>query len=138
MDLCHQTGAKAFLLHVIENPVIPLAPRDLHQAGGVDPALLETLTDSSMSRIEMLVTRYRAHGLDVEGRVVVGSAWREILRAAQATEADLIVVGTHGRRALPRALLGSVAAQVIRNAHCPVFTVPTRQSETSHAAVTLI
>ena len=36
---------------------------------------------------------------------------------------DLVVVGTHGRRALARLFLGSVAERVLRAAHCPVVTV---------------
>jgi nucleotide-binding universal stress UspA family protein len=35
----------------------------------------------------------------------------------------MIVMGTHGRHGLPRALLGSVAEKVVRTAHCPVLTV---------------
>jgi nucleotide-binding universal stress UspA family protein len=52
-----------------------------------------------------------------------GSAWEEILVAARDLRADLIVVGTHGRRGLSRALLGSVAEKVVRMAEVPVLTV---------------
>lgn len=46
-----------------------------------------------------------------------------ILRAASASGADLIVMGTHGRTGLPRVLVGSVAEAVLRKAPCPVLTV---------------
>jgi nucleotide-binding universal stress UspA family protein len=52
-----------------------------------------------------------------------GVAWEEILAAASELHADLIVVGTHGRRGLNRALLGSVAEKVVRMANVPVLTV---------------
>jgi nucleotide-binding universal stress UspA family protein len=52
-----------------------------------------------------------------------GPAWEEILLAAAEAHADLIVVGTHGRRGLTRALLGSVAERVVRMAQLPVLTV---------------
>ena len=42
--------------------------------------------------------------------------------------ADLLVMGTHGRQGVARALLGSVAERVVRSAHCPVLTVPVRES----------
>jgi nucleotide-binding universal stress UspA family protein len=42
---------------------------------------------------------------------------------AEEMGADLIVVGTHGRRGLARALLGSVAENIIRRAHRPVLTL---------------
>ena len=48
----------------------------------------------------------------------------EIVRYAQANGIDLIVVGTHGRTGVTRALLGSVAEAVVRLAPCPVLAVP--------------
>lgn len=47
---------------------------------------------------------------------------------ARAFEADLVVVGTHGRRGFSRALLGSGAEQVIRTAPVPVLTIRSRES----------
>jgi nucleotide-binding universal stress UspA family protein len=47
----------------------------------------------------------------------------EILATAEQTKADLIVMGTHGRHGVGRALLGSVAEKVVRAAPCPVLTV---------------
>jgi nucleotide-binding universal stress UspA family protein len=46
-----------------------------------------------------------------------------ILRVARDANADLIVMGTHGRSALQRLLMGSVAVKVVREAPCPVVTV---------------
>jgi len=58
-----------------------------------------------------------------------GVAWEEILTVAKDTGADLIVMGTHGRRGLPRALLGSVAERVVRMATVPVLTVAEPEHE---------
>jgi nucleotide-binding universal stress UspA family protein len=52
-----------------------------------------------------------------------GSPAEAILRAARERQCDLIVMGTHGRTALGRALMGSVAEEVVRKAPCPVLTV---------------
>ncbi|HEX3775256.1 MAG TPA: universal stress protein [Polyangiaceae bacterium] len=52
-----------------------------------------------------------------------GEAWQEILSGAEAVNADLIVVGTHGRRGLGRAFLGSVAERVVRMSKVPVLSV---------------
>jgi nucleotide-binding universal stress UspA family protein len=62
-------------------------------------------------------------GVRVERFVREGDPGGEILRAAQFTNADLIVMGTHGRTGLSRLLMGSVAEQVLRKAPCPVLTV---------------
>jgi nucleotide-binding universal stress UspA family protein len=59
----------------------------------------------------------------VEYRVLDGDAAREIVGIARETACDLIVMGTHGRSGLGRLLIGSVAEQVLRTAHCPVLTV---------------
>jgi nucleotide-binding universal stress UspA family protein len=52
-----------------------------------------------------------------------GETWRTILDTVAEVGAELIVMGTHGRRGLPRALLGSVAEKIVRTATCPVLTV---------------
>jgi nucleotide-binding universal stress UspA family protein len=56
-------------------------------------------------------------------RLAEGDPAKEILRVAREADAELIVLGTHGRGGLPRLLLGSVAEQVIRTAPCPVLTI---------------
>lgn len=55
--------------------------------------------------------------------VVAGSPPDEIVKAAKDWPADLIVIGSHGRTGVQRALLGSVAEAVTRHAPCPVLVV---------------
>ncbi len=62
-----------------------------------------------------------APGAKVEIFLEEGSEYAQIVRRAEAWTADLVVVGSHGRTGLPRLLLGSVAEQVVRHAHCPVL-----------------
>jgi nucleotide-binding universal stress UspA family protein len=52
------------------------------------------------------------------------SAAGEILRIAEAEQSDLLVIGTHGRSSLGRALIGSVSSSVTRQAEVPVLLVP--------------
>jgi universal stress protein A len=58
----------------------------------------------------------------------------EVLAAARELEADLIVMGTHGRSRLSHLLLGSTAEAVVRQATCPVLTVPKKPAESPIAA----
>jgi len=58
-----------------------------------------------------------------EHRLIEGDPPAEILRTAAECRADLIVLGSHGRRGLARLLMGSVAEHVVRKATCPVLTV---------------
>jgi nucleotide-binding universal stress UspA family protein len=55
--------------------------------------------------------------------VCTGRAPWEILRVARETEADLIIIATHGYTGLKHVLLGSTAELVVRHAPCPVLTV---------------
>jgi nucleotide-binding universal stress UspA family protein len=64
-----------------------------------------------------------AAGLKATGAVVSGNAREIILEAAQRWGADLIVVGSHGRRGLKRFILGSVSEAVAMNAPCSVVVV---------------
>ena len=59
--------------------------------------------------------------------VVTGTPADEIVKAAKAWSADLIVIGTHGRGGVQRALLGSVADGVMRNAPCPVLIIRAKE-----------
>jgi nucleotide-binding universal stress UspA family protein len=61
----------------------------------------------------------------LEHKLVEGDPAMEIIREAREAGCDLIVLGTHGRTGLRRLLMGSVAEEVVRKAHCPVLTVKT-------------
>ncbi len=56
-------------------------------------------------------------------------AWEEILAAARETRADLVVLGTHGRRGFAHALIGSVAERVVRLSPIAVPTARSRGAE---------
>jgi nucleotide-binding universal stress UspA family protein len=63
-------------------------------------------------------------GVKVKTQMVrAHSTWRGILETAQEVGADLIVMGSHGRRGLDKMVLGSVAQRVLSHAHLPVFVV---------------
>jgi nucleotide-binding universal stress UspA family protein len=66
----------------------------------------------------------------------VGDASTTIVRQALTTTADLIVIGTHGRRGFKRLLLGSVAETVLHEAPCPVLTVSPHTEAASADVVT--
>jgi nucleotide-binding universal stress UspA family protein len=64
-----------------------------------------------------------AAGLKATGAVLSGNTKQAILKEAQEWAADLIVVGSHGRRGFRRVLLGSVSEAVAMNAPCSVVVV---------------
>lgn len=78
---------------------------------------------SSKRALERAAGALRARGVRARGVYRRGAAGDEIVRGAAAEEADVIVMGTHGRTGLTHALMGSVAESVVRRAACPVLTV---------------
>jgi nucleotide-binding universal stress UspA family protein len=130
LSLAEESLAAVTLLHVVEN----FGP-ELHPLNPEREPLRHTLTRQALERLR------RAAGSApgfccVTERVETGTAWREILRVAGETEADLIVVGAHSHGALGRLFLGSTADQVVRHAACPVLIVrPSQVPRESHAPV---
>jgi len=66
---------------------------------------------------------FAAAGVEVSHRVIAGNPAEAITTLAGEEKAELIAVGSHGRRGLERLLLGSVAEAIMRRAHCPVLVV---------------
>lgn len=76
-------------------------------------------------------------GVQVRVDARAGSAVRGILDEAQSLQADLIVLGTHGRSGPDRWVLGSVAEKVLRKSSCPVLTVPPPVSQPAQEALAI-
>lgn len=103
----------------------------INAIGATLPELSVALTDQMIASIrhdnavalDKLLAPRRAIAEFGEVTVVDDDARDAILKAARTVRADLIVIGTHGRRGLSRVLLGSVAEDVIRRAPCPVLAV---------------
>lgn len=117
-SLARDHGARLIVLHVVVPP--PAIPVE-----GV--ALPPPALDLKLLQAQLQQVRLDDAQLPVEHRLVEGDAAAEILRLAEETKCDLIVMGTHGRTWLSRMLMGSVAEEVVRKAACPVLTVKAQQ-----------
>ena len=114
--LAQRLGARLVCLHVVE-PAKADADAEIEAQRVAEE---ERRAEPALARL--------AHGLHlrevpVEVRSAVGDPHAEIVRVAEREHADFVVIGTHGRGGLTRAILGSVAEQVVRHAPCPVLTV---------------
>lgn len=115
-----QFGAKIVLVHVVEPTVVP------DNFGIVPPAYDEmngVLMQTAQQRLGQLALETAGNKLIARPIVATGRAPWEIVRIARETEADLIIVTTHGYTGLKHVLLGSTAELIIRHAPCPVLTV---------------
>jgi nucleotide-binding universal stress UspA family protein len=79
--------------------------------------------DAAKEGLAQRIAKVAAQGVKVEGSVVCENPTRAILDAAVKPQADLIVMGTHGRTGIKHVLVGSVAERTVRLAPCPVMTV---------------
>lgn len=101
--------------------VLSVYPPPLTGAEAVDRTRPDGVADALLAQLRRLTPDDPA--VRVEYRVAEGRPADVILAAADDTRADLIVMGTHGRTGLRRAVVGSVAEEVARRAACPVATV---------------
>ena len=78
------------------------------------------------TEIQALADRLRDSGVEAKAILVQGATAETILKEAASFAAELIVVGSHGRGAVKRLLVGSTSEGVLRDAECPVLVVPVR------------
>lgn len=119
--LANSLDARLIILHVLA-PVTPTVPEQFIDAVTID-RLEEQMREWAARQLTRLARAATKAGVTSRTMMREGDAVREITRAARATRANLIVVGTHGRRGLPKLFLGSVAERVVATASCPVVTV---------------
>ena len=125
-SLARDACAELLILHVQEPPA-PLVDTGL--GGFAAPAE----PDERRRRRQLAATVPPFSGVGHSHHLLTGDPAAEIVRFAAEQQVDLVVVGTHGRRGVPRWLMGSVAEAVVRHAACPVLTVkePARQAAAS-------
>ena len=123
LQLARPFNAEIELIHVWQPPQY-VAPDLLVAAPGWSSQSLEQVAVEAASKeLSNLVAKVKDPARPLKHRVVVGEAASTVLSVAEEGKHDLIIMGTHGRRGLPRLLLGSVAQKIVARAHCPVLTV---------------
>lgn len=89
----------------------------------VGPETATDIMDDAQKRLKAFAKRFEKSAVTVQHRTSQGPAADTILGRAKEIGADLIIMGTHGRKGLKRFFLGSVAEQVLRSATIPVLTM---------------
>jgi|SRR5450432_2793989 len=91
--------------------------------------MITPIAEAANTHLDQALTELKRRVPNATSMLRTGPAWEEILAAATQLHADLIVLGTHGRRGLNRVLLGSVAERVVRLAQVPVLTAHTSRAD---------
>ena len=129
IKLSQDQGATIRLIHVVD---------ELIMSGSVDGALgytdmlIETLRELGKSILKKAEARVQKHGLSSESVMLEhfgGQAAGFIVEDAKKWNADLIVLGTHGRRGITRLVMGSDAEEIVRTSPVPVLLVRSKTSD---------
>jgi nucleotide-binding universal stress UspA family protein len=117
--LAAKLGARIHVVHVIGIPALGVPELGI----ALTSVTIGSLVRDNQAALDRLVDSRRNQATFGDVLLRTGDPRDMILQAANEVHADLIVIGTHGRRGLARALLGSVAEGIVRTAPCPVVTV---------------
>jgi nucleotide-binding universal stress UspA family protein len=115
--LAKRFDASLRVLHIVELPVVLGSEVPLPDLG----ALAERAVIEAQEELSRVLAGVDAR--EVIGQVLVGDPATQIVQYLGDHDADLLVMGTHGRGGLAHFLIGSVAERVVRTAPCPVFTI---------------
>jgi nucleotide-binding universal stress UspA family protein len=117
--LAEEAGEGLDVLHVVEDASVPSPFGPVTAPPADAPALAQRAEAALRERVRA----YDEGPTPVALHVASGNAVQEIVRHAREAHAGLLVMGSRGRRGLARALMGSVAEGVVRQAPCPVLVV---------------
>lgn len=115
LELARAFDARITLLHIWSLPAVGYAE------GLAWP--IDDLQQAAREALGGLAARTTKLYPKTDSVLLEGNEWKQILETVKDQGCDLVVMGTHGRRGLPRLLLGSVAEKVVRLSPVPVLTV---------------
>jgi nucleotide-binding universal stress UspA family protein len=123
VEIAGKLDAKLYILNVIA--LSGLGVPELGAA--MAPGVIDSMVRDSEAALAKLADARRSKAQIADTLLRTGDARDVIVNTVEEVGADLIVMGTHGRRGLGRALLGSVAESVVRTSPCPVLTIRGRK-----------
>ena len=115
LSVARRFEAKVYVTHVVEAPVAALP----------SAAFYETVSfhEEAERKLNTLLCEGKLNGVLHEMVLAEGSLWPVVEEIIAEKKIDLVVVGTHGRKAFSKMMLGSVAEEIYRKAKCPVLTI---------------
>ncbi|MDQ3264292.1 MAG: universal stress protein [Myxococcota bacterium] len=122
VSLAQALGASIDLLHVWEPPRY-IAPDLMLAVPGWSAVSLEQYSRAEAAKALEQYLQTLPPQVVLKSHLEVGDAAASIVRFAKEQGSDMIVMSTHGRGALSRLMLGSVAQKVVSHAECPVMTL---------------
>jgi nucleotide-binding universal stress UspA family protein len=119
VDLAKSLGGSVVALHAYELPIVGFPDGAIVATADIATRIL----NASQEAMNRLLEARAQRGVPLSFVIKAGPPWEVINDHADDMRADLIVIGTHGRRGLSRALLGSVAERIIRTSTRPILVL---------------
>ena len=130
LALARKFGAEVALVHVNEIPTATpyIADPMLNETSFMMPEMMNIQEEASKKLFERI---HEKAGDDIVLHTFsrIGTPKVEILAVADESNADLIILGTHGRTGFDHFISGSVSESVVRKSKCPVLIVPNKEKE---------
>ena len=113
-------GASLLILHVIEDIYLT---EEAWEPLALNPDLFVEIEARAAKNVDGIVSDAQKENLRATREVRRGKPFAEIILSAREGNADLVIMGTHGRSGLKHALIGSTAEKVVRKCPVPVLTI---------------
>lgn len=131
LQLARESGGRVRLIHVLEELAYLTG---YEQFGGYSAELVSVMRETGKKVLDDAMAIAQSAGVEADSQLYdnLGERLAEVVaNVARQWDADLIVVGTHGRRGVGRMLMGSGAEQILRLAPVPVLVI--RSDDDSHS-----
>ena len=119
VDLAATLGAKVYVMHAYQLPIVGFPEGVLVPTADMATRIITW----AQKELAASIARYQGRGVELVSMLEQADPRAATLSVAEEISADLIVMGTHGRRGVARALIGSLAEHIVRSAPVPVLTV---------------
>jgi nucleotide-binding universal stress UspA family protein len=120
VEIARRSDATIHVVHVVSPDVYPLVPPSEWHTMAEEEEEFRKLKKSELEK--------ELQDLPHEFLFPTGDVWQRLAEVIENRSIDLLVLGTHGRTGMKKALMGSVAERIFRQATCPVLTVGSRVS----------
>ena len=119
VELAAKLGAAVHVVHAFELPLVGFPDGTMT----ISAEMASRIIDAAQKALDELAKKHASRNIELHTFLEQADPRDAVLSAAKKVGADLIVMGTHGRRGIARALIGSVAESVVRTSSIPVLTL---------------
>ncbi|MDX5340687.1 MAG: universal stress protein [Cyclobacteriaceae bacterium] len=128
LNYAKKKQGKIILIHVIEL---------VYDFASQASIAMESMHQDAEESAKKLIEKYQVSGVEMEYRIEEGTASISIARIAEEVEATLIIMSTQGESGIKKALFGSTAVNIVKEASCPVLIVPAEANVSEIKRITL-